>query len=447
MTTEKFKKTIPQIPAIFANNLITKYYQSINHAKSQGKFICWINYGFPAGLLYAFENIFPIHPQLHAQFYAIRGKYTQMANALEGKWEVPKEICGDTKSVLGIALHENLMSLQVPDPDLLITINAACFQASQAFKVVNQYLGVPYHYIDMPALLDKQPDVKYYDYVYHQLEEMIAGIETHFKLKFKEEKLIQAIQYAFQMHIVWEDILKLFQFSPVPMDGQDLLLFFQPFTIAHLDVDNGETLNMYISLYNELYKKIEENKISNKKEERYRILWDLQPLFAKKNFIKRILMNHHAAVVMTTLMIPGLSITQTNDLAFDYPLNVEQVKRRSTELLLSMAKVNSIDQIDRYKMMKLAAQTIFTNIDFRRSITYICKKFKNLINDYRIDAVIINLNSSCTLISSIQTQVMSYINDELKRPVLLLDANPVDDRCFSPAQVKNRIEAFMENME
>ncbi|MGD2087994.1 MAG: 2-hydroxyacyl-CoA dehydratase family protein [Candidatus Aminicenantes bacterium] len=447
MFGKKTKKEVPRIPAMFANNLMTKYYKSVNQAKAKGKIAAWVNLGLPAGFLYSFEDIFPIYPQFHSELQAVIGKFREMANALEGKWEMPKEICPEAKSVIGLVLYDNLFSFRIPSPDFLITTNAACQQAPQAFKVVHRYLNVPYYSIDMPVLFEDLPDAKSVDYVYQQLEDAIAKIEGWFQVKFNEEKFIKWSTYTLQMYIVWEEILKLFRFSPCPMDGQDLLLFFQPFTFADLTIEGGDTLKMYITLYNELYQRVTKDQKSHKTAEKYRMLWDLQPIVSKRNFIKNILMRYDAAVVMTTLLISGFSLSNTGELVFDFPLTKEQIEHRTQEVMMALAEINTMEHLDRQKMMKLMAMVILTNLDYKRPLSYNYKKFKKSCRDYHIDAVIMNMNNSCRMVSSSQAQVMGYIRDELKLPVLKLDVNPMDPRCFSGAQIKTRIEAFMENLD
>lgn len=441
-------KEVPRLSSLLLNDIVMEYYNTLKNAKKENKKVCWMNAGLPAGILYAFEGMIPFFPQMHGELHAVRGNYEKMANFLEGKWEVPREICGEAKATLGLILYGNDdLSFHSPNPDLLLTTNEACMQIVQVFKVINEHLSIPHYDIDIPPVFDGSQNDFNTEFVTTQILDQCDRIEKELQIPFNTDRLIEYTKYCFKIFLIWEETLKLFKYSPVPMDSLELLPFFNPIVFADFSRSGEKVLNMYLTFYGELYERIKENEKNKTPKETFRILWDIQPILGKKKFIKNLLSNYNASIVMLTFLESGLSISGTEDSILTYPITEAQIEKIAYKTLCEWAGIDSIEKLNKENIIKVFSKFISGNVEYKRNLDYHYERMRQTIDRFNIDAIIFNTNQACRVISATQRQVMNYIRDNYDIPILTLDVNPMDNRYFSSGQLKTRIEAFMESIE
>ncbi|MBW1898062.1 MAG: 2-hydroxyacyl-CoA dehydratase, partial [Deltaproteobacteria bacterium] len=68
----------------------------------------------------------------------------------------------------------------------------------------------------------------------------------------------------------------------------------------------------------------------------------------------------------------------------------------------------------------------------------------NACRDYSIDGVILHRNKSCAPITLGQMDIQAALLKELDIPSVIIDADHMDERNFSPSQFQTRADAFME---
>jgi benzoyl-CoA reductase/2-hydroxyglutaryl-CoA dehydratase subunit BcrC/BadD/HgdB len=75
------------------------------------------------------------------------------------------------------------------------------------------------------------------------------------------------------------------------------------------------------------------------------------------------------------------------------------------------------------------------------------EKILGLMKRFSVDGLIIHSNRSCKPYSLGQFDIQRIILNKTGIPGLVLEADMTDSRVYSDAQVKTRIEAFMETLE
>ncbi|MGB2884847.1 MAG: 2-hydroxyacyl-CoA dehydratase family protein, partial [Dehalococcoidia bacterium] len=73
--------------------------------------------------------------------------------------------------------------------------------------------------------------------------------------------------------------------------------------------------------------------------------------------------------------------------------------------------------------------------------------YKKRIEKYHVDGIVFHSNRCCRCFSAEQPEIGQILREELKLPSMTFEADMVDPRVFDDAQVKARIETFIEMME
>jgi benzoyl-CoA reductase/2-hydroxyglutaryl-CoA dehydratase subunit BcrC/BadD/HgdB len=69
-----------------------------------------------------------------------------------------------------------------------------------------------------------------------------------------------------------------------------------------------------------------------------------------------------------------------------------------------------------------------------------------LIKTFDVDGMVMHSNRSCKPYSLGQYDLARNIKEETGIPVLIIEADMVDSRTYAEAQIKTRIEAFLESL-
>ncbi len=425
-------KKVPPAPLFILNDLFTQYYRKIRYAKREKRLIAWTTIGIPKNIFFAM-NIIPVYPQFHAAFQSSRGKAKHIFRKIEGKYEIPHDICGEVKSMMGTILSGERLSFGLPEPNLVISGNGACGAAAKGLEFLSRYLNVPLFFCDFPFVSTDRAEEHALEYVNRQLEEIIKSIEVAYDTEFDKEEYHRLMENEYKALIVWGEILKLCAHDPAPVNAMDLYLFFMPFII--LEPDDDAFLELLIKLYNDLFNSCKKNdsclERSNNNTE-IRLLWDILPVYHKMNFFKKIFQDYNANVVMSTYLVGNSFYPESMNLKFNYPLDKRQV--------INALKNTSMNKIEKY-------QNIFLEQDANRPIEQRKKLIKNIIRDFNIQGVIMHMDRTCRPMSLPQYDLMKYIQESLNVPAMLFNADSMDERYFSESQISTRLEAFLEGLK
>ncbi|MBM4305182.1 MAG: 2-hydroxyacyl-CoA dehydratase, partial [Deltaproteobacteria bacterium] len=75
------------------------------------------------------------------------------------------------------------------------------------------------------------------------------------------------------------------------------------------------------------------------------------------------------------------------------------------------------------------------------------ERILDLLQRFNVDGLIIHSNRSCKPYSLGQYDIQRLIYQKTGIPSLMIEADMTDSRVYSDAQVKTRVEAFMETLQ
>jgi len=379
--------------------LIMTYFSKASDAKAQGKPVAWITVFTPVELLYALD-VYPIAPEHFGAMCSARGFILDYLQEAE-KEGYSENLCSYSRCSLGYVLSGT--SGLMPPPDFLMTFRNSCDVYVKWWQSLHMHLGTPLFVGETPYVLTLEDLDNYVlDYVVKQLEQLVEMIEEKFGLRLDMEKLADIVRLSDKASELWLETLKLRRSKPCPLGGRDSASDIFPLVVMQGTV---EAVKFYEELLEEVKEKVSmgEGVIEN---ERFRLLFDGIWLWHAFDLIKYF--EDRGAVF----------VYEPYSDAWAYRLD-------ASKPLESIAR-------------KILAMGLNVDIDLR------IERFLQSIEEFQIDGAVLFSNRSCKTWSAPQLVTADVLSKEFNVPYLLFEADMADPRQYAEAQIKNRIDAFLE---
>jgi benzoyl-CoA reductase/2-hydroxyglutaryl-CoA dehydratase subunit BcrC/BadD/HgdB len=171
-----------------------------------------------------------------------------------------------------------------------------------------------------------------------------------------------------------------------------------------------EVVDFYREMKSELQERIARN-IAAVPGEKFRLLWDNIPIWYKMRELADLFCSFGACLVADTY---------TNAWIFE--------GWGSTDPLEGLARA-------------------YTNVYLNISTDLMLERVLDLVRRFSVDGIVLHSNRSCKPYSLGQYDLQRAVFEKADIPGLILEADMTDARVYSDAQIRTRIEAFMETLE
>jgi len=169
------------------------------------------------------------------------------------------------------------------------------------------------------------------------------------------------------------------------------------------------TIDYYTALLQEMKERVDAG-IAAVPNEKYRLLWDNLPVWYRTRWLSDKFAAHSACLVADTYTSAWCS-------------SLKYLKE--DHFLESMAE---------------GYARIYLNI----GVDEMAENVMQMIDKYDVDGLVMHSNRSCKPYSLGQYDIQKIIQQKRGTPVMLIEADMVDERNFSESQIETRIDAFME---
>jgi len=379
--------------------LIMEYFSKAWDAKAQGKPIAWITVFTPVELLRALD-VYPMAPEHFGAMCSARGVAMDYFEEAEKKG-YSQNLCSYSRCGLGYALS-GASGLMAP-PDLLVTFRNSCDVYVKWWQSLHMHLGTPLFVGEAPYVLTPEDLDNYVlDFVVKQLEYLVKMVEEKFRLKFDMERFVNIIKLSDRASELWLETLKLRRSRPCPLGGRDSASDIFPLVIMQ---GTEEAIRFYEELLEEVKKKVAkaEGVIAN---EKFRLLFD------------------------------GIWLWYAFDL-------IKYFEDRGAVFVYEPYSEAWAQRLDASKPLESLARKILSvglNVDIDLRI----ERFLESIKEFQIDGAVLFSNRSCKSWSAPQLVTADILTKKFNIPHLLFEADMADPRQYAEAQIKNRIDAFLE---
>jgi len=406
---------------LLQKQMIGDHYQALERAHDEGRKVV---YTFVPGnlteLMRSFD-VLPVLPEINALQSGMRklsGGYISEAE----KHGHSEDVCTYVKCDVGMLKKGNLSptGTKLPKPDLLLLSYTGCFTFMKWFEILRQEYDCPVAMLHVPYQADGRIHDHARDYVVKQIEsEIIPALEKITGQRYDEDRLRASMALSAQAEddLVW--VLESARNKPSPIDAYfGGVYYIGPMFTAFRGTDLG--VEYYRTLRGEIAERVERGQgpltpDGELSEERYRLVVEGPPNWTSFREFWKMFYDEGAVVVAS-------SYTKVGGL---YDRGFRHDPTRPLESLAEYC-------LGCYTNLSLPARTAL---------------LEAYVAEYGADGFLINSVKSCNSFSVGQLLMLRQIEERTGVPGGFIESDLVDPRYFSSANIKNRLESYLQMLE
>ena len=367
-------------------------------------------------------DLLPLLPEINALQSGMRklsGNYIAEAE----KQGHSEDVCTYVKCDIGMLKKGNIgpTGKPLPKPDLLLLSYTGCFTFMKWFELLREeYPGVPVAMLHVPYQANGRIEPHYRDYVVEQLRtEVIPKLEQVSGRAFDEGRLREMLGRSARAEddLVW--VLESAKHTPSPIDAYfGGVYYIGPIFSAFRGTE--EAVDYYRALRAEVQERLDAGEGPMTPDgpllhEKYRLVVEGPPNWTSFREFWKMFYEEEAVVVASTYTKVG----GVYDLGFrhdpDHPL--ESLADYCLGCYTNRNLPSRIDLIEKY------------------------------VREYEADGLLINSIKSCNSFSAGQLLMLREIERRTGKPAAFIESDLVDPRYFSAANIKNRLESYLQMLD
>ena len=293
-----------------------------------------------------------------------------------------------------------------PRPDLLLYSTNQCREVRDWFEFYGREWNVPV--VGVTSFRDLgDVETSHVDAITRQLEALIPGLEAVAGRRLDARALEQAVDRSRTCSGLWRDCLGSSASRPAPLTFFDATIQMGPAVVLR---GTAEACDYYRLLKAELSERVTAGAGAPHRE-RFRLYWDGMPIWGRLRDLSTLFASLGTSVVASTYC---------NSWVFDAlsprdPLR--SMARASLELFIARAEGPKQRYLER------------------------------MTREFSVDGLIFHDARTCPNNSNVRFGLAQRFRRDSHVPVLVLDGDLNDLRCFSDEQARTNIEAFVEQLE
>ncbi len=406
---------------LLQKQMIAEHYTALSHAPQAGRKVV---YTFVPGnlteLLRSF-NLLPMLPEINALQSGMRklsGDYIAEAE----KHGHSEDVCTYVKCDIGMLKKGNIgpTGERLPPPDLLLLSYTGCFTFMKWFELLRQEYDCPVAMLHVPYQADGRILPHHVDYIVQQLRtEVIPKLEQVSGLRYDEDRLRESLRLSAKAEddLVW--VLESAKNVPSPIDAYfGGVYYIGPIFTAFRGTNEG--VAYYRVLREEVEARLRDGlgpltPEGTQEKERYRLVIEGPPNWTSFREFWKMFYDEGAVVVASSYTkVGGL---YDRGFRHDAARPLETLAEYCLGCYTNLGLPTRLDLIERY------------------------------IRDYRADGFMINSIKSCNSFSVGQLLMLRQLEQSTGVPGGFIESDLVDPRYFSAANIKNRIESYLQMLE
>lgn len=401
--------------------MIAAHYDALSEAPESGQKVV---YTFVPGnlteLMRAF-GVLPVLPEINALQSGMRklsGDYIAEAE----KYGHSEDVCTYVKCDIGMLKKGNIgpTGKKLPKPDLLLLSYTGCFTFMKWFELLREEYDCPVAMLHVPYQSEGVIEPHHRDYVVKQLRsEVIPKLEDVTGRRFDEELLREKLRLSAEAEddLVW--VLESAKHTPSPIDAYfGGVYYIGPMFSAFRGTAEG--VEYYRTLRAEVAERLSAGlgpvvPEGQMERERYRLVIEGPPNWTSFREFWKMFYEEGAVIVAS-------SYTKVGGL---YDRGFRHDPSRPLETLADYC------------------MGCYTNLGLPTRVNLLEK----YIREYRADGFMINSVKSCNSFSVGQLLMLRQLEERTGVPGGFIESDLVDPRYFSAANIKNRIESYLQMIE
>ena len=394
------EKKAPQ--SLWTVDIQKAYWDSVAHAKEEGKMVVLGGACAPVELFYAFDMVpflLDMIPTRIASQPELAGKYVDVAEKY-----VPSSMCAIDKVDLGAVLSGDIPA----KPDCFVYSSVPCDNSRVAYPYIADYYGVPSYCMDVPFRKDDNS----YRYMAEQYKEIVEFLEHVTGKKLDWDKFAEIMEISNKTNILMKKIADLRKNVPCPLPGKLLVLNEMiPTMVGH------PAMLKYLEAQYAMGKYMVSKGLGVVKEEKFRVTWLQNMLWSNTGILDWMEKEYGAVLVMD-----GFGYQETA-LFNDY--------YDKEDVFITLAKKGLA-----LPMIHGAAGPVE---DWIRMVD-------NIIEDYKVNVSMFIGHVGCKHTWAAGKIISDMVQEKYGLPTLYLDVDAIDGRYKSTEEIKAVIAEYMDTI-
>ena len=406
---------------LLQKEMIGGHYEALARAKEEGKKVV---YTFVPGNLTELMRSFDLLPNL-PEINALQSGMRKLSGAYISEAEKhghSEDVCTYVKCDIGMLKKGNVgpTGMKLPEPDLLLLSYTGCFTFMKWFELLRQEYDCPVAMLHIPYQADGMVHDHYRDYVVEQIEtEIIPKLEEVTGRSYDEERLRSSLALSAQAEDDLVRVLESARQRPSPIDAYfGGVYYIGPIFSAFRGTAEGA--DYYRTLRQEIDLRVAEGRgpitpDGELENERFRLVVEGPPNWTSFREFWKMFYDEGAVVVASTYTkVGGL-----------YDRGFRHDPDRPLETLADYCL------------------GCYTNLSLPARVDLL----ETYVREYSADGFLVNSVKSCNSFSVGQLLMLRQIEDRTGLPGGFIESDLVDPRYFSAANIKNRIESYLQMIE
>ena len=401
--------------------MLAAHYRRLEGAREAGEPVV---YTFVPGNLTELIRSFgalPVLPEINALQSAMRGKSQGYIAAAERAGH-SEDVCSYVKCDVGMVQAGNIgpTGTKLPKPDLLLLSYTGCYTFMKWFELLREEYRCPTVFLHVPYQGDGEQTPQQRDYVVQQIRrELIPALEKISGRRYDEDRLRESLARSAAAEDDLVAVLQSARADPSPIDAYfGAVYYVGPIFSAFRGTPEGAAY--YRALREEVEQRAAlklgpETPSGRLDRQKYRLVVEGPPNWTHFREFWRMFSDESAVVVASTYSKVG----GTYDFGFRH------------------------DAADPLGTMADYCSGCYTN----RSLPERVAMLQRYVTDYRADGFLIHSVKSCNSFSAGQLTILREVEKRTGIPGGFLESDLVDARYFSPANLKNRLESYLQMLD
>ncbi len=402
-------------------SMIADHFSQLARAKEEGKKVVYTFVPGNLSELLATFGVLPVLPEINALQSGMRklsGKYINEAEKLGHS----EDVCTYVKCDIGMLKSGNYgpTGEKLPEPDLLLLSYTGCFTFLKWFELLREQYDCPIAMLHVPYQADGEITAEHTQYVVNQLKtDVIPKLEEVTGLKFDIDKLREHLELSSCAEDDLVAVLEAAKNRPSPIDAYfGGVYYIGPIFTSFRGSQAG------VDYYRQLLEEIEERTASGLgpvtpegplEKEKFRLVVEGPPNWTSFREFWKMFYDEGAVVVAS-------SYTKVGGL---YDRGFRHDPSRPLETLADYCG------------------GCYTNLNLPSRIDLL----SDYVEQYQADGLLINSVKSCNSFSAGQLMILNEVEKRTGKPAGFIESDLVDPRYFSAANIKNRLNAFLEMVD
>jgi len=410
--TEEKKSTRKEIAAgkTLKKVMADHFLELDDAARTGSRKIAWCTSVGPAELLRGM-GFLVYFPENHGAMLGATRMATDLIPQANAMGYSP-DICSYLTSDIGSFLQKktpltrayNIAS--VPRPDVLVFNTNQCRDVQDWFSWYGRELGVPVVGIHTHRDIGRIRSYQISD-IARQTEDLVPALEEISGAKFEMARFQQALAYSKKTSELWRACLESSAAVPSPWTFFDATIHMGPAVVAR---GTKEGVEYYELLLAELQERVASG-VEAVEGEKHRVYWEGMPVWGKLRALSEQFASLRTCVVASTYC---------NSWIFD-----------------------QLDPEEPFESMGRAYTELFIVRDEAYKEDYIRRCFEL----FKFDGIVFHDAKTCPNNSNNRYGMPERVSGKLGVPVLTINGDLNDLRCYSEEQTKTNIEAFIEQLD